>query len=206
MGVGVQASLPPYAHLQKEAVQCIAQASVRYEVPELLLHSILMKEGGRSGQCVSNRNRTKDCGLAQINTSWAGYFKEKYKLGFDQISQDACTNIYVSAYILKSNFNLKGHWFYATMAYNIGPNNWTDTRYRIGHAYASDVFARWRGFHAYVERNKPDLDKRAQSEGSKSEQPGLTANESANPKLSIIRSSGPLVAEAPSRNHERLNQ
>lgn len=204
--MGVQASLPPYAHLQKEAVQCIAQASVRYEVPELLLHSILMKEGGRSGQCVTNRNRTKDCGLAQINTSWAGYFKEKYKLGFEQISQDACTNIYVSAYILKTNFNLKGHWFYATMAYNIGPNNWTDTRYRIGHAYASDVFARWRGFHAYVERNSPNFAKRAKDERPRLTEVGVNSSNSSAPAIESSASVGPMVAEAPARQGERLNQ
>ena len=147
---GVQAALPPYAHLNKEAVQCVAQASVRYQVPELMLNAILMKEGGRAGQCVTNKNKTRDCGLAQINTSWAGHF-EKYGLSFDQIRNDACTNIYVSAYILRKNFNLKSDWFYAAMAYNIGPNNWTPPRYTVGHRYASDVYARWRGFHAHVE-------------------------------------------------------
>jgi hypothetical protein len=143
-------ALPPYAHITQEAVQCAATASLRYDVPELLLHAILMKENGRAGQCSKNSNGTYDCGVAQINTTWMSYFakqgiKPEYLLG------DTCTNIQAATYILRLNFNKKNDWFHAAVAYNIGPNNWTQARYAVGYRYAQDVVSRWWGFQRWVD-------------------------------------------------------
>lgn len=144
-------SLPAYAHVTEDAVRCVAQASARYEVPELLLHGILMKEGGRMGQAVRNRNGTYDLGLAQINTSWVGYFA-RYGIRLEHLLYDTCTNLSASAYILKQNYNrLGGDWFKAIVAYNIGPNNWTASRYAIGYRYAVDVVRWWWGFQNWVD-------------------------------------------------------
>ena len=144
-------SLPPYAHIDKEAVQCVALASARYEVPELLMHAILMKENGRMGKCSKNKNGTYDCGLAQINTAWTSYFA-KQGVRSEHLLGDACTNIHASAYILRSNYNLKNaDWFKAAIAYNIGPNNWSQTRYAIGYKYARDVVGKWWGFQNWVD-------------------------------------------------------
>jgi len=144
------ASLPPYAHVTQEAVQCAAQASLRYQVPELLLHAIVVKENGRMGQCVRNKNGSYDCGLAQINTAWTDHFA-KYGVKFDHVRYDTCTNLNASAYILRDNFNRKKDWFAATVAYNIGPNKWTPNRYKIGHKYATDVVKYWWGFQNWVD-------------------------------------------------------
>lgn len=142
--------VPPYAHLDQEAVQCIALASSRYAVPELLLHAILAKENGRTGRCTRNSNGTSDCGLAQINTSWAAFFA-KQGVPPAQVFFNACTNIAASAYILKYHFIRKGQsWPDAIISYNIGPNRWTPARYRIGAAYAQSVIHGWRGYHAWV--------------------------------------------------------
>lgn len=142
--------LPPYAHLDQEAVQCVAQASSRYQVPELLLHSILMKENGRTGKCSKNKNGTYDCGLAQINTTWLPHFA-KYGITPEILYGNACTNIQASGYILRWNYERKKDWYQATMAYNIGPNNWTAPRMTVGKRYADDVFSRWWGFYRWLE-------------------------------------------------------
>jgi len=149
--VDVGPSLPPYAHVTQEAVQCVARASARYEVPELLMHAILMKEGGRMGKAVRNRNGTYDLGLAQINTSWVEHFA-RYGVKLEHLLNDTCTNLSASAYILKQNYyRLDRDWFKAVVAYNIGPNNWTDKRYGIGYRYASDVVRWWWGFQNWVD-------------------------------------------------------
>ncbi|MCC5609606.1 lytic transglycosylase domain-containing protein [Nostoc sp. CHAB 5834] len=148
--MSVTPALPPYAHVTTEAVQCIAQASVRYDVPELLLHAIVVKENGRTGQCSTNKNGTKDCGYAQINSVWVPHFK-RYGITQEHISNDVCTNLNASAYILRDNFNKKRDWFNAIVSYNIGPNNWTPLRYQTGYKYAKDVIAYWWQFQRYVE-------------------------------------------------------
>ncbi len=148
---GAIPSLPPYAHITQEAVQCIADASVRYQVPELLLHAILRKENGRMGQAVHNKNGTYDMGLAQINTAWVPYFS-KYGVGIEHLLYDTCTNLQASAYILKdSELKFQGDWFKAIVAYNIGPYNWTNERYAKGYRYATDVVNNWWGFQNWVD-------------------------------------------------------
>ncbi|VTU41474.1 MULTISPECIES: lytic transglycosylase domain-containing protein [unclassified Variovorax] len=146
-------SLPPYAHVTREAVQCAAQASLRYDVPELLLHAILRKENGRVGASSKNRDGSFDLGPAQVNTKWVEYFA-KFGLRKEHLRDDFCTNINASAYIIRDNFNKKRDWFNAIVAYNIGPNNWTPNRYRIGHKYASDVIGFWWGFQNYVDAQR----------------------------------------------------
>ena len=147
----VAAALPPYAHVTQEAVQCAAQASSRYGVPELLLHAILKKENGRVGTESRNRDGSFDLGPAQINTIWLKQLSA-YGITRKHLRDDFCTNLYVSAYILADyNRIKKGDWFKTLMAYNIGPYNWGPTRTRIGHAYASDVVKYWWGFQNFVD-------------------------------------------------------
>lgn len=148
------AALPPYAHINKEAVQCVAQASLRYEVPELLLHAILVKENGRMGKCTKNKDGTYDCGLAQINTSWTQQFARQ-GVRMEHLVYDTCTNIQASAYILKANYLKKNRdWFSAIVAYNIGPNNWTPSRYAVGQRYGADVVRNWWGFQNWVDASQ----------------------------------------------------
>ncbi|MBC8737246.1 lytic transglycosylase domain-containing protein [Paraburkholderia sp. UCT31] len=147
----VAPSLPPYAHINTEALQCIAEASQRYDVPELLLHSILMKENGRTGKYSTNKDGTYDLGLAQINTRWLSFFG-RYGIRPDDIMNKTCTNVAIGAYILKYNWQRQGHdWFKATVAYHIGNASWTPERYARGYRYAKDVVQYWWGFYRYVE-------------------------------------------------------
>jgi hypothetical protein len=124
---------------------------VRYQVPELLLHAILMRENGRMGQAVKNKNGTYDMGLAQINTAWVPYFA-RFGVKIEHLMYDTCTNLQASAYILKdSAIKFQGDWFKAIVAYNIGPNNWTAERYAKGYRYASLVVSSWWGFQNWVD-------------------------------------------------------
>ena len=142
-------ALPPYGPIDAIAAQCIVQASHRYQVPELLLHAVIRKEGGRMGRYSKNRNGTYDLGLAQINTSWLERF-EKYGITASHLLNDTCTNVSASAYVLRYNWLRQNDWFKAIVAYNIGNNNWTPARYAIGHRYASEVLHYWHGFNDYV--------------------------------------------------------
>lgn len=121
------------------------------------------------GQAVKNRNGTYDLGLAQINTSWLEHFA-RYGITREHLQHDACTNLYASGYILRRNYNLKHNWTDAIVAYNIGPNRWTEQRYRVGLAYARDVIRYWHEFHRYVTevRAKPNVSRTASSAASQS--------------------------------------
>lgn len=150
--------LPPYGVVDAVAAQCIVQASARYEVPELLLHAIIRKEGGRMGRYSSNRDGTYDFGLAQINTKWLGHFA-RYGITPAVLLNDTCTNIAAAAYILKFNWQRQnGDWFKTIVAYNLGNNNWSPQRYVVGYKYAADVLVHWRAFQDYVvEKARYDL-------------------------------------------------
>lgn len=149
------ASVPPYAQLDQEAVRCIAQASSRYQVPELLLHAIVRKEGGRNGLAVTNSNGSRDLGLAQINTVWLKELRA-FNITEHSLKTDACLNLHVSGYVLRKFYNLKQDWFHTAVAYNIGPNKWTPARYSIGHKYASDVVRYWQELQNWVDLYRPD--------------------------------------------------
>lgn len=150
----VTPSVPPYAHLNQEAVQCIAQASVRYEVPELLLHALIRKEGARPGAVVRNKNGSVDLGVGQINSSWLPELA-KFGITATRLAQDTCLNVYVQAYVVRKQFNRKGDWVKTIISYNIGPNSWTPGRYEIGLAYARSVVTYWHELQAWVDRYGP---------------------------------------------------
>ncbi len=144
-------ALPPYGAIDAVAAQCIVQASSRYEVPELLLHAVIRKENGRMGRYSKNKNGSFDFGLSQINTSWLKQFAA-YGITPTLLLNDTCVNVSASAYILKYNRLRQKDWFHATVAYNLGNNNWTEARYAIGYKYAADVWVHWKAFSDYVEK------------------------------------------------------
>lgn len=148
----IQPSIPPYGQfMTQQVIQCTAEAAVRYQVPELLLHAIVAKERGTPGKCsAANSNGSKDCGLAQINNSvWGDKFL-KYGITMDHIKNDSCINMNISAYVLKTYHNEKKDWFKAIISYNIGPNKWTPNRYSIGYKYANDVVKYWWQFQNWA--------------------------------------------------------
>lgn len=159
MPIPITPILPPYGKIDAEVSQCIARAAETYQVPELLLHSIILTENGTKGQCVVNRDKatkkvlSMDCGLSQINTV---HLKDlsKYGITLSHLAHDSCLNVSTSAYILRQYFDVKKDWTNTIVAYNIGPNNWTPARLQVGKKYAIKVIGYWNQLYAYVSKYK----------------------------------------------------
>lgn len=139
------ADFMPYGQFDQYAINCIAKSALKHGVPEALLHAVAKKEGGSIGKCVMNKNGTRDCGPAQINTSWSREFS-RYNVDFSAVTHDVCTNFDASGFILRKNYEMKKDWFKAIVSYNIGPAQWTPNRYSIGYKYAADVVKYWWAF------------------------------------------------------------
>ena len=124
---------------------CLARAAGYYHVPVLLLDAIVWQEGGTDGVGDRDPNGSYDLGIAQINTLWLPVFA-KYGITASSLLDSPCENLYAAAYVLDTYAELGGwNWFRATMAYNVGPNGWSNpVLYRIGYRYASDVMRKWR--------------------------------------------------------------
>lgn len=89
---------------------CLLLAAQTYDVPAAVLIGIHQVEGGKVGQAVGpNDNGTYDLGPMQINTVWipqlAAYWGVSEYQARRWIQDDACTNVGVSAWILRSHLN-----------------------------------------------------------------------------------------------------
>lgn len=91
---------------------CIFAAAQTYAVPPSVLLGILHVEGGKAGQAVSNTNGTFDLGPMQINTIWipelSRYWGVPKETALRMVRDDACVNIGVGAWILRSKMNETG--------------------------------------------------------------------------------------------------
>jgi len=135
----------PFAVKPRTIQVCLNRAASYYKVPVLLLDAILWQEGGTDGVGKLDPNGTYDLGLAQINSQWLQVFARD-GITAKEVLDNPCENIYAAGYILDKYVNLFGghNWFYATMAYNIGPSGAKNPiLYRIGYRYASNVIRRW---------------------------------------------------------------
>lgn len=92
---------------------CIFTAAQTYAVPPSALLGILNVEGGRIGQAVRNTNGTYDLGPMQINTIWipqlARYWGVSEAHATREVRDNACINIGVGAWILRSKVNETGN-------------------------------------------------------------------------------------------------
>lgn len=136
---------------------CLVHAAGYYHLPVLLLDAIVWQEGGTDGVGNRDPNGSYDLGLAQINTRWLRVFG-KYGITAQALLDNPCENLYAAAYVLDTyvhHFGPKADWFRATMAYNVGPNGWSNpVRYRIGYRYASGVMHKWKILYRLAQRNK----------------------------------------------------
>ena len=91
---------------------CLMLASQTYSVPPAVLVGIYKVEGGKVGQEVKNTNGSYDLGPMQINTIWMPELAEKWGVSEATarkwVRDDACTNVGVSAWILKGHLNETG--------------------------------------------------------------------------------------------------
>ena len=95
--------------MTKVIAACLLLAAQTYNIPPAVMIGILGVEGGRVGQAVSNTNGTYDLGPMQINTLWvpqlARYWGVSQSTAKNWIQNDACTNLGVSAWILRQHLN-----------------------------------------------------------------------------------------------------
>lgn len=91
---------------------CLMLASQTYSVPPAVLVGIYKAEGGKVGQEVKNTNGSYDLGPMQINTIWMPELAEKWGVSEATakkwVRDDACTNVGVSAWILKGHLKETG--------------------------------------------------------------------------------------------------
>lgn len=98
--------------MSKVLAACLMLAAQTYEVPPAVMLGILQVEGGRVGQEVRNKNGTSDLGPMQINTLWMPELAQKWGVSEDTaqrwVRDDPCTNMGVSAWILRNHMNETG--------------------------------------------------------------------------------------------------
>lgn len=86
---------------------CLMLASQTYSVPPAVLVGIYKAEGGKVGQEVRNKNGSYDMGPMQINTVWLPQLAEKWGVNESTarkwVRDDACINVEIAAWILKSH-------------------------------------------------------------------------------------------------------
>ena len=91
---------------------CLMLAAQTYSVPPAVMVGIYKAEGGRVGQEVRNTNGTADLGPMQINTLWvpqlARHWGVQESVAREWVRDDACTNMGVAAWILRSHLDETG--------------------------------------------------------------------------------------------------
>lgn len=99
---------------------CIFAAAQTYAVPPSVVLGVLHVEGGKAGMASPNTNGTYDLGPMQINTIWipqlARYWGVSSATAIRMVRDDACVNVGVGAWILRSKMNETGS-LYKGIAY-----------------------------------------------------------------------------------------
>jgi len=115
---------------------CIFTAAQTYVVPPSVILGILNVEGGRIGQAVRNTNKTYDLGPMQINTIWvpalASFWGVRPAEALRLVRDDACINIGVGAWILRTKMNQTGSLTQGIAYYHSGTPS-------LGHNYRKKV-------------------------------------------------------------------
>lgn len=129
---------------------CIFAAAQTYSVPPSVLLGILSVEGGRVGQAVLNTNKTYDLGPMQINTIWipelARHWRVSERTALKMVRDDACVNIGVGAWILRTKINDSGSLYNGIAWYNSATPH-------IGSKYRAKVLSAMR---RYRQLRQPD--------------------------------------------------
>jgi soluble lytic murein transglycosylase-like protein len=95
--------------ISKVLAACMMLSAQTYDIPPAVLVGIYKTEGGKIGQEVGNTNGSYDLGPMQINTIWLPLLAEKWGTSQETarrwLRDDACTNVGVSAWILRSHLD-----------------------------------------------------------------------------------------------------
>ncbi len=128
--------------MTKILAACLMLAAQTYSVPPAVLVGIHQVEGGKVGQAVGpNDNGTYDLGPMQINTLWIPDLAEKWGVSentaYRWVRDDPCTNMGVSAWILRTHMNETGSLARAIAHYH-------SRTPKYGHPYKGRVVAAMR--------------------------------------------------------------
>lgn len=93
------ADLPPQ---QQERIVCSIVAAVKYQIPANIMLAVAEKEGGKSGQWVSNTNGTQDVGSMQFNTAYLKTLS-KYGIGAQDVAAKGCYSYDLAAWRIRSH-------------------------------------------------------------------------------------------------------
>lgn len=91
----------------QENDQCVVGAAARYAIPLSVFQAVLRTEGGWVGLKKRNTNGSFDMGPAQINTIHLPELR-KYGITESALINDACTNLHVAAFRIRSEINRAG--------------------------------------------------------------------------------------------------
>lgn len=120
LAIAALIAIPALSFAQTPAAvdECFTGAATRYSISKPLLVAIGQTESKLNPAAISptNSNGTFDIGLMQINSSWLPKLK-KYGVSLSDLRQ-ACTSIYVGAWIMANNISVHGSNWNAVGAYN----------------------------------------------------------------------------------------
>lgn len=101
---------------------CLMLAAQSYQIPPAILVGIYHVEGGKIGQQVRNTNGSYDLGPMQINTLWMPQLAKHWNVSEGTakrwVRDDPCTNVQVSAWIFRQNWDQAGSLTKAIAWYN----------------------------------------------------------------------------------------
>jgi len=119
---------------------CWEEAAVYYGVDSLVLYSIASVESDFNSFAVNKRQGGEDVGLMQISSYWYPHLK-KFGISREDLF-DACTCIYVGAWVLSQQIQIFGNSWEAVGAYNVGTSR-ASWAYGLREKYIQRVFDRY---------------------------------------------------------------
>lgn len=147
---------------QYEYKQCVNDAAQYYNVPELLIYSIMKKEKGsilKDGSKLTNvnKNNTIDIGEMQINNENLK-FLSKFNYSKSVLLNNRCANIYAGTFYLADGYYKFRNWTDAIVSYNIGGSTKKPKEVIAkGLVYAKDVLVTWNGLYYARYHGYPDF-------------------------------------------------
>lgn len=118
-------------------MQCIAAASARYAVPQLLIRAVMRQEGGCGKRSAPNKNGTVDLGCMQINSSHLPVLRG-YGISPTMLQNNDCLNIQVGTWFLRQSLSGAPDFWRGVGAYNSG--GYTAEKEKVNARYRTQVW------------------------------------------------------------------
>ena len=127
----------------KALALCLFTAAHTYAVPPSMILGMLKVENGRIGEVRHNANHSSNLGPMQINTVWVPevvkYWKVDPQQAIQELRDDPCMNIGVSAWILSKEYSATGNIYSAVAEFH--EDNPEDALSISGKTYEERVIA-----------------------------------------------------------------